>query len=102
MEKLLAILEYHGKYRKYIENLDTSDQEEEYENGIRFWEDYFDYFFDKLESEEKIKINLSGQEKRQRKKELAEELIKMTHGDRTFSKLNELIRKKFNVEFNAK
>jgi uncharacterized protein len=100
-ENLNALrVEFIKKYFNWI--LFSHSMEEEYDNGVRFWEDYFDYYFDKLEAEEKIKIDLNGQEKRKKKKELADELIKMTHGDRTAGKINKLIREKFKMGVDAK
>lgn len=93
-------IEFIKKYFNWI--LFSHSPEEEYENGVKFWEDYFDYFFDNLETAKGIKLELSGQTKRRKKKELAEEFLKMTHGDRTYPKVAKMIIEKFNINLNAK
>ncbi len=60
-------IEFIKKYFDWI--LFAHSAEEEYDNGIKFWEDYFEYFAEKIEANEGAKINLTGPEKRKRKKD---------------------------------
>lgn len=84
------------KYFNWI--LFSHSEEEEKDNGKIFWGEYFDYFFENLETNDGIKISIPVHEKRNKEKELSEELLTMTHGNRKVKTINQLILDKFDIK----
>lgn len=84
------------KYFNWI--LFSHTPEDEYENGVKFWEDYFEHFFENIETQSGVKLEIIAQDKRTKKKELAEEFLQMTHGDRNFINVSKKISDKFNIK----